>query len=93
MNKEIALSKISKAIALLVAALIAFIFGPVLCYFGGWIFGWLTKITIGGWFVATVNSVLGTTITAEMLPTLGGILGVVGHFFHGNGTIAQIKND
>lgn len=67
--------------ATIIALIITFFLSPVLCYFGGWIFGWLTKITIGGWFVANVNSVLGTAITVEMLPTLGGILGVITHSF------------
>lgn len=71
-------------IAVLLAAVIVFILSPILCYFGGWIFGWLTKVTIGSWFVTTVNSMLGTTITAEMLPTLGGILGVITHSFRLN---------
>lgn len=79
MNKEIALSKISKATALLAAALIALIFGPVLVYFGGWIFGWLANLFFGSWLAPTLSTMFNTTIAATSIPQYSGILAMIGY--------------
>lgn len=81
MNKEIALSKISKATSILVAALIALIFGPVLVYFGGWVFGSLANLFFGSWLAPTLSTMFNTTIAAASIPRYSGILAMIGYLF------------
>lgn len=81
MDKEIVLSKVSKATAILAAALIALIFGPVLVYFGGWVFGSLANLFFGSWLAPTLSTMFNTTIAAASIPQYSGILAMIGYLF------------
>lgn len=87
MNKEIALSKISKATAVLTAALLALIFGPVLVYFEGWCFGWFANLFFGDWLAPAINGLFGTSLSASAIPQCAGILAMIGHLFKGGSDV------
>lgn len=76
---------------LIFIAFVIVILNPLLCWIGGWIFGWLLKLLIGGTFITNLNQMFNTDFSAENLPVFCGVLSVIGHFFRGNHTIQTRK--
>lgn len=67
---------------IILLAIAAVIFGPVLYYFGGWITGHLLSWFIGDTIINGLNYLFNTTrFTVDTLPMLCGTLGVIGSFF------------
>lgn len=54
---------------------------PFLAFGGGWLLGWLIKITIGG-FIVQGFELVGLHIPLESLPLFFAVLNVVAMFFH-----------
>lgn len=69
-------------IAFIFISIIVFsIFVPVFYYFGGWIAGWIISICIGETFADGLNTLFNVSyFTADFLPTMCGILSVLGSF-------------
>ena len=63
-----------------VILIIAFFISPFLHFLGGWIAGWLIKVTIGG-FIINGLAIVGLQIPIESLPLFFGTLAVVASFF------------
>lgn len=67
-------------------AIILIILSPVLCFFEGWICGWLLKLFTGDTIANGLNLLLNTTrFTPESLPIVCGVLATVGSFFKSSG--------
>lgn len=66
---------------LIFLVIIAFFVTPFITFIGGWISGWLIKITIGQ---SVVNglALLGLTIPLEKFPLFFGTLATIACFFH-----------
>lgn len=59
------------------------IFEPILYYFGGWLSGIILKACIGETFAGGLNTLFNVSyFTPEFLPTMCGILSVIGKFFY-----------
>lgn len=56
------------------------IFQPFLCFLGGWIAGWLIKITIGEAILSGL-SLLHFSMPSSKLPLFFGTIAVIGSFF------------
>lgn len=73
-------------------AIILVILSPVLCFFGGWICGWLLKFFIGDIVTNGLNLLLNTTrFIPESLPIVCGALATVGSFFKSSNTSSSKK--
>ena len=70
---------------ILIGTIIGFIIlcfvAPFLNFLGGWISGWLIKITIGNMIVSGL-SLIGIHIPIESFPLFFGTLNVIAGFFH-----------
>lgn len=79
-RKELSLG----TIAFIFISIIVFsIFVPVFYYFGGWIAGWIISVCIGETFAGGLNTLFNVSyFTPEFLPTMCGILSVIGKFFY-----------
>lgn len=79
-TKEISLGPI---IFGLFTILLLAIFEPILYYFGGWLSGVILKACIGETFAGGLNTLFNVSyFTPEFLPTMCGILSVLGSFLH-----------
>ena len=68
-------------------AIIVVILSPVLCFFGGWICGWLLEFFIGDTVANGLNLLFNTVrFTPESLPIVCGALATVGSFFKSTNT-------
>lgn len=66
----------------LITLILLLIISPVLNYFCGWLTGVILQWLIGDTVVNGMNYLFNTTrFTTDMLPTICGILGVIGSFF------------
>ena len=79
-TKELSLGII---VFIFISIIVFSIFVPVLYYFGGWIAGWMISICIGETFADGLNTLFNVSyFTPEFLPTMCGILSVIGKFFY-----------
>ena len=92
MNDNSVAKEIGGCLGEIIALILAFIFGPVLYYFGGWITGHMLSWFIGDIVVNGMNYLFNTTrFTVDMLPTICGTLGVIGSFFKSTTTTSSKK--
>lgn len=70
-----------KGIAGCLTLIIMMIILPALYFLGGWITGWLLKITIGNICIDAFNMTFGASFDKHDLPTICATLGWVGSFF------------
>jgi len=61
--------------------IIAFFISPFLNFIGGWISGWLIKITIGQTIVSGL-ALVGLNLPLDKFPLFFGTLAVIASFFH-----------
>lgn len=89
--------EISDGIAVLVCivAVIVMIFiAPALCFFCGWLGGWIAKVTIGGHLAAGLNLLFNTDrFSPDMLPLICGTLACFGSYFKSNINVNKRKKD
>lgn len=61
--------------------LVALALIPVIVYAVGWVFGWLVMLVFGEAVLGALHSVGLVGISAQTVPVITGIIGVIGSFF------------
>ena len=88
MKNDNIIETIAGCLGVILGLVLALIFGPALCYLGGWITGHILGWLIGDTVVNGLNYLFNTTrFTVDMLPTICGTLGVIGSFFKSTSTV------
>lgn len=59
----------------IIAIIIIYFLVPIFGFGIGYLLGLVTKITIGNYFIITVNEIFNTSFTVDIIPKIGGILG------------------
>lgn len=63
---------------------------PVLYFFGGWITGWIIKITIGN-AITSGLALIGLNIPIDKLPLFFATIAIIASFFHSSSQITTLK--
>ena len=78
---------------LIIVAILAWLIGPAICYFEGWLVGNVCGAWFGDTLVNGANTLFNTNVfSVDKIPTYFGALSMIGGFFKGSTTVSKVAS-